>query len=1088
MPSHLIILSIALINLVYVSRGLDENIRASRIIKIDQGQVRGYKLPKFDVFGFFGIPYATVPKGVHRFKGPLPPRKWAGTFEATEQDVGCRQWVDPGNPPLATNVKEECLIVNIYVPDTEEKNLPVIVFSHGGAFQIGNGEMLTPSRIVHTKRIIAVSFNYRLGAIGFLCLGTDMIPGNAGMKDHVAVLKWVQKNIASFGGNPNDVTIHGYSAGSTAVELLMLSKTTRGLFHKVIADSVSAIAAVSIQMDPLANAKEYARLLNFTDVDDIKALEEFYLDASMELLTSVDLVHRLDSSPLLLTCVEREEVQDAFLTSTPIDIIREGAYPELPMLYGFTNMEGHYRLTVFEEFKDMMNEDFNQFLPVDLQFSDEKEKQLVARRIKEFYFGNQPVGPKTILKYVEYFGDVMFTYPMLRALKFYTENGHKQIYLYEFSFAAETRVAVPYVNVRGAIHCAQTDAIMDIGDEEMLSKEYQAVKRITRELWLNFITKGKPSLNNSSDLTWPPVGANRSPHMSLDVVTQLRGAAVPDRATFWDAIYEKYYIAPIPPPLYTESVVLAQNESKTVMIEQGFVKGYKLEKHDVFAFHGIPFATAPTGSDRFKAPLSPPKWNGVLEAVEENIVCPQYQTNSMQSDKTLKVREDCLITSIYVPNTNKTNLPVIVYVHGGAYQGGYADNNTPKTLVNSKDIIFAAFNYRVGAHGFLCLGTDKIPGNAGMKDQVTFLRWVKKNIASFGGNPNDVTIYGNSAGSRSVDLLMLSKSTAGLFKSVIGDSGGSLGPETVQIDPLANAKVFARLLNFDDVDNIKALEDFYLNASYEELNSIDTTKLQSYLFTPCVERDLGDEVVLGETPYDILKSGEYLRVPLLISFTEMDGTFRMPMFNKWRDGMNKNITNFLPLDLEFPTFEERDIISKRVKDYYFGDHEINEENILLFINYFTDTIYVFPILRALKLHLQAGHDQIYLYEYSFTSEESPRVQFINKPGAFHSWQTNNILDRNTQSSDSVQISPELLEMKRIMKDIYSTFVITGKPTESTESSLPQWLPVHIDNIYLLSLNNTIEIKPLNHRSLFWEEIYDKYYKQPIPPRDWTSSL
>lgn len=137
------------------------------------------------------------------------------------------------------------------------------------------------------------------------------------------------------------------------------------------------------------------------------------------------------------------------------------------------------------------------------------------------------------------------------------------------------------------------------------------------------------------------------------------------------------------------------------------------------------------------------------------------------------MKEDCLIANVYIPDTEDKNLPVYVYVHGGAFQLGWSNMLVPKALVSEHTIIIVTFNYRVGIHGFLCLGTEDAPGNAGMKDQVALLRWVKKNIPNFGGNPDDVTIGGHSSGSASVDLLMLSKSAEGLFNKVIPESGAT---------------------------------------------------------------------------------------------------------------------------------------------------------------------------------------------------------------------------------------------------------------------------------------------------------------------------
>ncbi|XP_038216132.1 para-nitrobenzyl esterase-like [Zerene cesonia] len=526
--------------------------------------------------------------------------------------------------------------------------------------------------------------------------------------------------------------------------------------------------------------------------------------------------------------------------------------------------------------------------------------------------------------------------------------------------------------------------------------------------------------------------------------------------------------------VYTQS--FAETDTWTVNIIQGPVKGYKPSGWDLFEFHGIPYATAPTGQDRFKAPLPAPTWEKTFEAVEKNIICPQ-SSNSIANVIDAKVRENCLISTLYVPHTNKTNLPVLVFVHGGAFQNGFADRSSARNLVQSKDIIVAMFNYRLGAHGFLCLGTENAPGNAGIKDQVAYLRWVQENIAYFGGNPDDVTVYGNSAGGRAVDLLAISHVTEGLFKAMIADSGITLGASTVQVNPIENAKTFANLLNYTGSYDIRSLEQFYLNASYDLLTSVDTTRLVDFLFSPCIEKNVGQEIFLEESPFETLKRGDFRKIPILYGYTEFEGTFRLGVFGQWQDSLIKNLPDFLPHDLQFPTEEEKLNIAQKVKSYYFGNEEvISNENILLFIDYFTDTMYVYPMLRAIKLQLEAGHENIYLYEYSFVSEESPMMPFINKQGAFHSAQTGVILDSN----DETNISTELKNMKSIMRDMWYDFITSGAPVPEG-SSTAEWPAAKLNNIKLMSLNQTITLERLQHRSLFWEDIYDKYYLNPIAP-------
>ncbi|XP_026726296.1 esterase FE4-like [Trichoplusia ni] len=520
-----------------------------------QGPVRGRRDPDADhLYVFYNIPYATAPVGKDKYKPPLPAPVWKTPFDAVDKHVKCPQMMNNNFVPMNLVEKEDCLIANVYVPDARKKNLSVLVYVHGGGFIMGYGNLFKFKQFLKTKDIILVTFNYRLGVNGFLCLGTEGAPGNAGMKDQVALLRWVQKNIASYGGNPDDVTIAGFSAGSASVELLMLSKSAEGLFHRVIPESGGSLAVFSIQRDPLEIAKTFAKLLNFTNVDDTNALEEFYKTAPLELLNSYLSTESYDSNFLFSPCIERETANDAFLTESPLSILQKGSYRKLPVLYGFANMEGLVRIYYFEDWKHKMNEKFSDFLPADLTFKSDDEKHEVADKIKKFYFGNKPVGNDNILGFVDYFSDVFITTSMLRAVKLYAETGNNQVYLYEYSYVDEDIPTVPHTNVRGADHCAQTYAVMDGIDilnqnEDLASAGRLVMKKKVRQLWHNFIKTGKPVPEGSSLPAWPAAGAGRAPYMSLGQDVALHHAPLLEtRTRFWEDIYQKYSREPIPPP------------------------------------------------------------------------------------------------------------------------------------------------------------------------------------------------------------------------------------------------------------------------------------------------------------------------------------------------------------------------------------------------------------------------------------------------------------------------------------------------------------------------------------------------------------
>lgn len=395
-------------------------------------------------------------------------------------------------------MQEDCLIANIHVPNTEETNLPVLVVVHGGAYFIGFGHMWSPRRIAGTKKVITVTFNYRLGVHGFLCLGTPDVPGNAGMKDQVALLRWVRDNIANFGGNPNDVTISGFSAGSSSVDLLMIARPSQGLFNKVIPESGSNVASWSAHADPIKSAKEYARVLNLANVDDLNALEEFYKTQPYDTLNSVDETNQYNGDLYFSPCIENDLGEEMFLHESPVNIIQSESFRKVPLLYGFTDMEGLLRIDQYDDWFDAMNDNFSEFLPADLEFEDENEKKRVAQSVKEFYFGNSRVGIRTIFGYIYYFTDAIFAYPMLRSANMQVETGHNSIYLYQYTFYKRFP-SVPGVpdaltNKPGADHCYQTYAVLDSSlspvSEDNYTEEYRQLRATLIEIWVNFITTG----------------------------------------------------------------------------------------------------------------------------------------------------------------------------------------------------------------------------------------------------------------------------------------------------------------------------------------------------------------------------------------------------------------------------------------------------------------------------------------------------------------------------------------------------------------------------------------------------------------------
>ncbi|CAG9782835.1 unnamed protein product [Diatraea saccharalis] len=519
-----------------------------------------------------------------------------------------------------------------------------------------------------------------------------------------------------------------------------------------------------------------------------------------------------------------------------------------------------------------------------------------------------------------------------------------------------------------------------------------------------------------------------------------------------------------------ESVV--EENSKIVVIKQGPVRGYRVSGTNVFAYHNIPYATAPTGPNKFKAPLPPPEWTEIYDAIDKQVTCPQIW-------ETVNPKEDCLIASVFAPE-NGTGLPVMVYVHGGGFQIGSGNYETKFGINSISELIVVNFNYRLGVHGFLCLGTEEAPGNAGMKDQLALLRWVQDNIAAFGGNADDVTIVGCSAGGWSVDLLRLVSVTDGLFKNVISESGANPGAFGIQHNPIENAKYYAKALGFNKVDDLSALSNFYTTASIETLISRpDLAQIRpdsSIIFAPCVEKDIGIEMFLDDAPVNILKSGSNKAHPVLYGLANLEGVMVLGNLQDWSIRMNENFSEFLPADLAFQNVEEKMAVAKRVKEFYFKDKPISQDTIRAYVDYFSDTLFVYSILRSVKLSAESGNNStIYLYEYSF-----PNINlsvFPGMTGALHCEQMQATFDRNETS-----MTEEQLIIRAKMRRMYSDFITTGNPV-SDESLLPPWSPTNANRSPYMAMGVNISVQgPLyEERANLWDDIYGKYYRAPIPP-------
>ncbi|XP_017878197.1 venom carboxylesterase-6-like, partial [Ceratina calcarata] len=303
------------------------------------------------------------------------------------------------------------------------------------------------------------------------------------------------------------------------------------------------------------------------------------------------------------------------------------------------------------------------------------------------------------------------------------------------------------------------------------------------------------------------------------------------------------------------------------------------KKYDVFL--GIPYAQPPIGRLRFAPPQPVQKWEYELQATKRGSFCAQDDTMSRKSDK-VSGCEDCLYLNVYIPvqNNSKTRLPVLFWIHSGYFQRGASDEVDENTFQNF-DAILVTIDYRLGPFGFLSTGDSVVPGNMGLKDQSMALRWVYKNIRSFGGNPKNITLAGSSAGAMSVHYHYLSALSAGLFQRGISITGAVLIPPALTKNAPAKAKKFGASLGCptsNSTDMINCLRQVPPRTLAQATSSLLAWYMAPYIpFGPVVEVP-GPNAFISRPPVDIINSHEVYDVPWMVGTVSEEGLFPVAMF------------------------------------------------------------------------------------------------------------------------------------------------------------------------------------------------------------------
>ena len=504
---------------------------------------------------FQGIRYAQPPIGELRFKDPLPYNTEEGTYNVgNESNVICPQLGLYSNPVYDVYGQEDCLLLNIYVPEnaiTDPQNkLPVMFWIYGGGLVGGEYTYHSygPNQFMKSGKVIFVAVNYRLGPLGFLSMGNNMIPGNAGLKDQVMALKWVKENIVNFGGDPDIVTIFGESAGSLSVSLHLISPLSKGLFHRAILQSGTAIGAGSAVGTVTAEkAIRYANILS-RELGCDQANSVIVCLQGKNMKDIIRLEYSLSNNLIWLPSPDINFASEPFLPGDPEELMKSGQFnSEIDVIIGTNEKEGLFVMEAFIVDPTLWvttKYNIETLLPMYL-FNIAEESDVTADdvakmyTILEYYIGSvDNFNEEHINELIDMFTDADFLYGTYKTIKYCLDQDmtiFQYILTYQgiFSFTQNYGIAP-----MGVCHLDDLIYLFDpcLSLNLRLPQNDWLVRELMTSAWINFATTGDPTPPNSG-LSWTPMESpNNFFNISGPYPVMTNNQEIQSRMEFWDRV------------------------------------------------------------------------------------------------------------------------------------------------------------------------------------------------------------------------------------------------------------------------------------------------------------------------------------------------------------------------------------------------------------------------------------------------------------------------------------------------------------------------------------------------------------------------
>ncbi|KAG4074541.1 hypothetical protein HA402_005606 [Bradysia odoriphaga] len=497
---------------------------------------------------FLGIPYAAPPVGSMRFKPPQKPPSWGeNVLEANKEMLPC----PAKNVFTQTFVgSDDCLYLNVFTKTLNPKKpQAVMIFIHGGGHFSGSSslDIYSPDYMLLSD-VVVVTFNYRLGPLGFLSLKDKSlnVPGNAGLKDQQLAMKFVKDNIRNFGGDPNNCTLFGHSSGATCVSLHCMAESSCGLFDRAIIMSGSPLA----QEAQFPDENYPLKLANKLGFDGESEVELLAFLNNADVLSMAEVQHSLIDSkgskfaPMPFgPCIEPYESDTTFMRKTPRDLLSSAWSNSIDVIIGATSDEGLHCRPEFEK-----NSNFKAIIPNELKLAvDEQKLEDFAVRLKEFYL---TLFPSEFEAYQKFNGDQFRWIALQRFIHARRScNGSGRTFLYRFAVDSPTQNH--YRNrwigpgIKGVVHADDLCYLWKSNQGGVPSRdtiEFISILRFTT-LLTSFAITGDPNSNvldvDLGSVIWKPVTVAPYEGLNIDRTLEFSVLEESKRLKLLESLYEE---------------------------------------------------------------------------------------------------------------------------------------------------------------------------------------------------------------------------------------------------------------------------------------------------------------------------------------------------------------------------------------------------------------------------------------------------------------------------------------------------------------------------------------------------------------------